>query len=321
MDGDRVIRRDGDALPFAFVGCWNRRGPARDAVIAAMRADPVAQHLTVLGGDNYYDLGKDPVTKAKSHDPSVITEGFDALKELPVILAFGNHNIEKADGFDAEALERAAAAAAGWIAGDGPERYYEVAYDDVCFTVLDTNLCAPDQRPAFEAMMVWLQARVATKAPKSYYVIQHEPIVAARTKKEVSSVISLPFGDEILAALQKSPPIAILSADTHNWHIVGLMKPETGPPVLQIVVGTGGARPDITNWEDPVYANPQIPVADFGGAVRVCVTPPKTEERDRYGYLQVHTPSSIRFVPVGEPQRGGKRKGGRRRTRKISHSR
>ena len=320
MDGDRVIRRADSAFPFAFVGCWNRRGPARDAVIAAMRADPIAKHLTVLGGDNYYDLGKDPVTKVKSHDPSVVAEGFDALRELPVILAFGNHNIEKAGEFDAEALERAAAAAAGWIVGDGPERYYEVAYDDVSFIVLDTNLCTADQRPAFEAMMAWLQARIATKAPKSYYVVQHEPIVAARTKKGVSSVISLTFGDEMIAVLQKSPPIAILSADTHNWHIVGLMKPETGSPVLQIVVGTGGASPDITTWEDPVFAKP-ISVADFGGAVHVRVTPPEPADRDRYGYLQVHNPSSIRFVPVGEPQRGGRRKGGRRRTRKISHSR
>ena len=222
-----------------------------------------------------------------------------------MILAFGNHNIEQADGFDAEALERAAAVAAGWIVGAGPERYYEVAYDDVSFIILDTNLCAPDQRPAFDAMMTWLQGRVATKAPKTYYVVQHEPIVAAKQKKG-TSIIALTFGNEILAAVQKSPPIAILSADTHSWHIVGLMQPAAGPPVLQLVVGTGGARPDVTDWSDPAYAANQV-VADFGSTVSARVFPPAIP--DRYGYIRVLTRSDIQFVPVGDPQP------------KISHSR
>ena len=314
----RVLQRTGGAHPFLFVGCWNRRGPARDAVLEAIRADPASRNLVVLGGDNYYDLGKDPATKQKLHDPMVIEEGFGALGKIPVLLAFGNHNIEVAGEFDVEVVERRTAAAAGWIVGDGPERYYEAAYDDGSFLVLDTNLCEPALRKEFDAMLAWLSGRIQAlqAAGRQYYVIQHEPIVAAR-QKGTGVYVALRYGNEILAALQTYPPLAVLCADTHAHHGVLLYSRHSPAPLRQIVVGTGGARPDLTEWSP--YAQP-IAIPDYGDdGVRVQIIPPSAP--DRYGYLQVRTPLELAFRPVGEPQRGGTRRRGRRATAKFSRSR
>lgn len=46
-------KQDRNLHPFLFVGCWNLRGPARDAVVGAMmdKAKKSDIQNIVLGGD------------------------------------------------------------------------------------------------------------------------------------------------------------------------------------------------------------------------------------------------------------------------------
>jgi hypothetical protein len=336
-----TLPKEGLAHPFAFVGCWNKRGRGRDAVLDALRANPAGQNLLVLGGDNYYDLGKDKATGIKQHEPEVLREGFDALRGLPVLLSFGNHNIEKVGSFNVEAMQRHLATQYNWILGASPERYYRVDYADATFVVLDTNLCEPAEKAAFDVMLAWLGGQIADLKTnrKPYYIVQHEPIVAARQKKDKKTgeekiIIALPFGDELLRVMAVYPPLAVLAADTHSYHRVNIYTAEDKPPIHQIVVGTGGAPPDRTTWDISGYApGTRIPVDDYGRKLVVEVIPPSGPEREHYGFLQVDTSERSTFIPVSPwgpatEQRAGARgrtrkhrRRGSRRKAKFSRSR
>ena len=330
------MRKEGRAHPFAFVGCWNTRGPGRDAVLEALHTDPAAKHLLVLGGDNYYDLGKDKATGIKQHDPEVLREGFDALRDQPVLLSFGNHNIEKIGSFNVEAMQRSLAAAYNWTVGDGPQRYYRIDYDDVAFVVLDTNLCEPEKEAEFTAMLAWLHVQIAAlkSVQKPYYIVQHEPIIAARQKKDKKTgeqrvLIALPFGNRLLTAMTEYSPLAILSADTHSYHEVLIYTSGNPCPFRQLIVGTGGAAPDKTDWA--AYSSATfLPVLDYD-ATTVRIIPPMSEHQDQYGFLTIESldASSFLFHPIRAwlPPRGGNRRTrrhrhrGSRRRPKFSRSR
>jgi hypothetical protein len=242
-------------FPFVFVGCWNQpaakadtnaatkaadAATPRNAVAAAVTALAEVNHV-VLGGDNVYPRPK-PGEKNKEHEAAVFDTGLALYRAngKEVVGAFGNHNT------DMISYQKAAFGIAG-------PTYYERLFADgkTHLVVLDTNIMT--NADAMPAMLAWFRETVAgLPADHSYIVVQHEPYFVARQKK----FLELANADPFLNVMFMRPPKAILCADTHNYQR-GIIRQvfEDGslnsdvPPLLQIIVGTGGANPDPFNKE------------------------------------------------------------------------
>lgn len=275
------------ALPFLFMGCWNRRGVARDRVLESVCADPCERF--VLGGDNIYpeksvsENGK----KTKVYDRGVLTEGLGILGGCKTILgsALGNHNVSD---------PRLAKSQIG-VLTPADQTYFVQDYSDVSLVFLDTNLSGTE----LETMLVWLSTELGRlqMAGRTYYLIQHEPVIGFKK----AGVQALLFGNQLLDVLVLYPPLAILCADTHHYQ-EGLITYK-GVDIHQYIVGTGGAAPDSMTSDASTIDSAGVHYA-------------RLDFISGYGYARVSA-AGVEFVKVAEWSIGG---GGQRRTRRASRA-
>lgn len=288
------------ALPFLFMGCWNRTGPARDCVARALRRNPIT-HL-VLGGDNVYPTKSVDVTtgaKTKAYDMRVLEEGLAALHTKTILgTALGNHNISD-PAIRKEQMKRLLPGSR-----DGAT-YYRLTHDDVDLVFLDSNLMETDPTD----MLAWLVDTLRTRGATPYFLIQHEPVLAFKKHKRHQ----LKNAKALLDVLIHRPPIAILCADTHHYQH-GIIEYK-GVHIAQYIVGTGGAEPDFMKADTDI-----LNVDD--------ITYRRIEYMKGYGYLQVNTPSHIEFIHVcdwaeheGVGGGGGGRRQRKTRKRRAGRSR
>lgn len=287
--------------PFLFMGCWNNRGPARNAVVASINANSVKN--LVLAGDNVYPLSED----GKKHQIAVFQEGMKMLESKRILLsALGNHNIVGTDkvveGLSLEAAQRNVFG----MAPDAPRYFCKRFSDNMAIVVLDSNIM--DDGAAVSTMAMALKEVLASLAASKtrYYLVQHEPFAAY--KKPGKNHI-LPNGDIILHILTRWLPVAVLCADTHNYQEGVLVVGKT--IINQVVVGTGGADPDRYTLDsfEPLavssdityFINPEISLPSYG----------------LHGYYQINSPSCGVFLPVVSwAAKGGRRYRGTRALRK-----
>ena len=297
-------------MPFIFVGCWNEKGDPHIQIIDAIERSRI--NNLVLGGDNFYPekIGKGD-DKVKTFNSGLLTTPIFARKH--VVSALGNHNVESGMGktgehVDVLLLERAHQT---WHIPGGPPYYFIMRYNDVDLMILDTNIIEDDKQ--FNEMIECIRSYDATRP---YYCVMHEPIFSAKQKiKEgvIKTVYhAMSKGTEILEALwtKEKLPVAILCADTHNYHTVNISYRDR--TIKQIVVGTGGASPDPVKWD--LYTTPII-----RGDITYTIIPPSyndkpyLNEQNKYGYIVIETIEEHTFVPV----LAWASKGGRRKSRKT----
>lgn len=258
----RIMAAGANSLyPFLFVGCWNKVGTKRDAVVAAIAADDIS--TLFLGGDNIYP---EKVDGRKVYNASMLASEAEKLSAKKVYGAFGNHNLN----FYAE--EKAL-----WhFDGD----YYRAEFREADVIVLDTNKVT--DAAALPIMLDWLaeQVHALQTEGKPYYIIQHEPYVSLKKKKKQVLV----NGHMMLDILITYPPVAVLCADTHNYQVGTVTY--NGKDIKQIVVGTGGAT------HDPIESDGRT--FSVGGQLQYTLT----EHIEGFGYLRVTGLDMYEFVRV-----------------------
>ena len=105
--------------PFLFMGCWNKEGPARDAVASAIHARP--EKLLILGGDNIYPE-KTPEGK-KVYNAAILDRGHRMLGDKIIYVTLGNHNVSDPTIRSHELTDMPATYGHSWII---PHSYYTV---------------------------------------------------------------------------------------------------------------------------------------------------------------------------------------------------
>jgi hypothetical protein len=291
-------------LPFIFVGCWNEKGEPHIQMIDAIERSRI--NNLVLGGDNFYPekIGKGD-DKVKTFNSGLLTTPIFAKKH--VVTALGNHNIESGmsktgEHVDVLLLERAHQT---WHIPGGPPYYFIMRYNDVELMILDTNIIDDDEQ--FNEMIECIRSYNPTRP---YYCVMHEPIFSAKQKIKDGKIKSfyhqMTKGKEILEALCSKPPIAILCADTHNYHQVDISCGRS--TITQIVVGTGGASPDPVNWD--LYKSS----IDRDGISYTIIPPIDNDkkhlsEQNKFGFIVIDELGKHTFVPVlGWASKGGRQK-------------
>jgi hypothetical protein len=273
--------------PFLFFGCWNTRGPARNAVADAIYDNESDIKMLILGGDNIYPLEGD---KTKAHRKDVFEEGmqlysrFEKRDGYYLLPSLGNHNVKK-DIYATE-MERFSR-----YMPDPSISYYSLRFKDgYRIIVLDTNIVEAHYGEKYDAMCAWLHKAVhdAREAREEYYIVQHEPMISIQNKKHRDVASALLRHNILMDILNQYPPIAILCADTHNYQYGDLQFGGEGAPVIpQYVVGTGGA--DLDNL--PIRLAP-FEVTEgslrymYKGGIKA------------YGYMRIDSPKKMKFVKV-----------------------
>ena len=286
-------------LPFIFVGCWNEKGEPHIQMIDAIERSRI--NNLVLGGDNFYPekIGKGD-DKVKTFNSGLLTTPIFAKKH--VVSALGNHNVESGrsktgEHVDVLLLEKTYQT---WHIPGGPPYYFIMRYNDVELMILDTNIIDDDEQ--FNKMIECIRSYNPTMP---YYCVMHEPIFSAKQKVKEGVIKTahheMSKGKEILEALwTKEPPVAILCADTHNYHQVDIKHGDS--IIKQIVVGTGGASPDPVIWD--LYTTPIIQED-----ISYTIIPPSEDHKNKYGYIVIDELGKHTFVPVlSWASKGGRRK-------------
>ena len=233
---NRILYAAHSPFPFFFVGCWNKDSAGQAAVSDAMRASLPRPQALFIGGDNVYPE-KDSTGK-KVYSLNRLERGFRQMQSLnvPMYVALGNHNIVNSDILAREL-------SLPWTI---PNNYYCIRFrrDKLQIIILDTNLYADDTyTEQARKQDNWLSSVLSTQFYESI-IIQHEPLVGYKKKKE-STYVMLPNAHRLISILSTAPkkPIAILSADIHNYQDI-VFEPSHVSQINQIIVGTGGATLD-----------------------------------------------------------------------------
>ena len=291
----RILKERGSLYPFLFMGCWNKEGSARDAVLDAISEDPVP--LLVLGGDNAYP---EKMAKKKEFILGDIMKGLDGLpKDKLIYVGIGNHNVDEHPVTNTtDSIFNVESNYPHW---ELPYKYYCVIFEEdrQSLVFLDTNLTSSHSE--FKKMLNWLHKTLTflEKYDYQYYVVQHEPFFSIKPPKSGKSgvrITGLDNAEDILDLLYDYPPIAILSADTHNYQEWDLNY--DGQVFRQIVVGTGGASPDpVPSLQDLRYNTEFYEDDDIEGTHLIKGTPfssitYKTDELNAeqslgYGYYRI----------------------------------
>jgi hypothetical protein len=238
----RILKEARPLYPFLFMGCWNKKGVGRDAVLAAIKKDAVP--LLVLGGDNAYP---DKAGNEKRYILTDVMAGLDGLpKDREVYVGIGNHNIDKwAVTNSTNSIYEIEQKYPDW---NLPYNYYCVLFEDKrALIFLDTNLFKRGGN--ISAMLRWFKTTLQKiKGHYKYYIIQHDPLFSIKSSKPGKTIprkTHLADSHRILDTILEADcmPLAILCADTHNYQEwdIGYK----GHTFHQAVVGTGGAKPDL----------------------------------------------------------------------------
>ena len=282
--------------PFLFLGCWNTRGAARDAVAATIGANASDVPVLILGGDNVYPLEGN---KSKLHSPDVFEEGmalYSQFEDEPKKFLFpslGNHNVQK-DIREVQ-LERYSK----YLKPD--KTYYMLRFtDEFCVIVLDTNIMINTARKnnadkrIYDNMIEWLDRAIrdVARVRERYYIVQHEPMISMRHKKGADKASVLIGCDRVMRILNRYPPIRILCADTHNFQDGFVTFGEGAAAIPQLVVGTGGA-----NLDDLPHKEGEFTVEEGGLKYKYM------GGKKAYGYLRIDNPDTYEFKEVARTKK------------------
>ena len=236
-------------FPFFFVGCWNKGSASQGAVINAMKelSVKINPKYIILGGDNIYP--EKDATGRKIYSSERLQSGYEAMASLnvPIIASLGNHNIVDPTIYNTEMHKL------GWTI---PNNYYYIRFpsDNIQLVVLDTNLYQDND----EATLIkrkdqeeWLEALLQAAKPRyETIIVQHQPLMGYKKKKQ-ATILALPNAERLHEILSVHRPVAVLSADIHNYQDLELESPR----VHQLIVGTGGADLD----ELPMFSGSKPP--------------------------------------------------------------
>ncbi len=259
---------------FLFMGCWNKDGCTKSAgqaaVAAAIRKES-AEYPLFLGGDNIYP-DKHEETKTKHYPPSRVEAGVTCLlRDAPRVIyaTVGNHNIARNEVLATELALKL------WTLR---ESGYCVQFRNRSVILFNSNPLDDLETPAdLSQLAESLRTLRSTHTP--YIFIMHHPIIAHKKNK----VYVLPQHAPLLDLLIQYPPTFILTADTHNYQLGTVTW--KGIPIVQIVVGTGGADLDSIASTDPVE------IKGFEGTYRI------EEAAVVHGYLRVQG-NHTQFIPI-----------------------
>jgi hypothetical protein len=237
---EHVIHVNHALFPFFFVGCWNKGSESQKRVTDAMRdLVPVAKpQAIILGGDNIYPEKSRTPSRSKRYSQTRLEEGAASMLALglPTYVSLGNHNV--AD----PAILRAELEDIPWTL---PHNYYcirSTAQPGTQIVIIDTNLYQDNEPHTVVARArqeEWLNHILADYAGNESLIVQHQPIFGYKKKKDATT-LALPNAANLINILSVHRPVAVLSADIHNYQDINLMH----PPTRQLVVGTGGADLD-----------------------------------------------------------------------------
>ena len=307
MTDPRILKEDRDLHPFLFMGCWNRKGAGRDAVLAAIKKDSVP--LLVLGGDNAYPDKTN--SGGKRYILADVMSGLDGLpKDREVYVGIGNHNIDKwAVTNSTHSIYEIEQEYPDW---NLPYNYYCVLFEDKrALIFLDTNLFKRGGN--ISGMLHWFKTTLQHTIKRNgykYYIIQHDPFFSIKSPKSGKTIprkTHLSDSHRILDTVIDADclPIAILCADTHNYQEWDL--DYKGHVFHQVVVGTGGAKPDpVPGLQHLRFNTPFVPCDDLFERIHLVegtpfssltfTTPASSRERVQgYGYYRLFDDRSHLF--------------------------
>jgi len=296
--------------PFLFMGCWNYTSPtargsaARDAVLAMIKTHP-ERELLVAAGDNAYPE-KATNTGIKTFNVEDIGQGFDLLKDSrskgKLLVGIGNHNAERLNAGDKRILQVERETFGTAL----PHTFFcRIFTKDHCALIfLDTNafvkkhakLNALYEDPDYaDDMLQWLEEVILYLKKKRYryYLVQHEPMFSIKPK----GVQMLSRVTDVMDVLNTTGhrPIAILSADTHNhqqWQL-----DYKGHHYMQVVTGTGGAKPDYVPALETIPINAELRISKRP-FTSIRYKTPMHNRIPSYGYLEVVKPGTYDFMAV-----------------------
>lgn len=311
---------------FFLMGCWNNDNcrqfdPTRPtgvigsndgkdyrrAVIECIAKKTPRYDFGVIAGDNIYP--RMPLTKpgapfikniTKIYYQRTLDYGFGLLDDLkiPYYTVYGNHDVVKSDVLDAE-LHRARNNKNKNTHGK-TQYVAEVVPGKLRVVVIDTNLLQleltePTKRlygiqtvtDAWRVMSRFLESVRAPGFKGWTLVVGHEPIFT--TKKQY--VLGLVYYKELVAALQAIPKMVYICADLHAFQVSEIITDNAGTGFPMVVVGTGGANPDVVKTE---AAKPDM---ELEGGIRWRVK----DSMSAYGYCEgrLHANKlSLTFLPL-----------------------
>jgi hypothetical protein len=290
---------------FFFFGCWNRdtcpgceqaqnSTPLRDN--RAMVLENLSKQkfdFGIIAGDNVYPIkSKDTEGKKKTYFKETLERGVRSVRKAiqnnnptMVSVIMGNHNA---------AASVAAAEEELFNDKNGPFKLYqepatyvphisnsgEILYE---FIFINTNYDVSD-------ITIGIEDCMNNKCQgKRVYIIGHEPIIAARLKKQ-QMFTTLDCADTLLEFLferiRDGWEIAYLCADVHNFQALTVSQRDDQGNVhtLPVIVsGTGGAEPDLDIFHSDFKLN-QPHVVQFNTKFSVTLhakSPP-------YGYCLIN---------------------------------
>lgn len=318
--------QEGLLHPFFFMGCWNKtysdeRGSSRrDAVLNAIQADDRAP-LLVIAGDNAYPDKRKVKQKNGStiKDPVFVSEdiqsGFDKLLATKprIWLGIGNHNVDNHIPFNNGKSNTIRKREQNAFRSRLPHDFYCLVYADAALVFVDTNLIGQKEFTKDHPMISWFTKVIQwlQEFKRPYYIVQHEPLVALKVKNEVLKPFALTNGHLILEEVVKVGhyPIAIVSADIHNYQELDLTY--KGHVYRQVVVGTGGASPDIVprtaleeKYEKDEAENYKVVAADLEalGFESILYMNNAYLDTPDYGYLRLNSSEEREFIGIGQSE-------------------
>ena len=253
--------------PFFFFGCWNNERcfgeiDMRMTILKALESDQNNFDFGIIGGDNVYSQGEN-----KAYYKSTITSGFNALgqatKQKPKHVILGNHN----------AVNQSVTNAQKAYTDDIFKLYEEIAtYESIHnygFIFLNTNKFN-DDTSLFNAFSSELQKNVSSRL----FIVGHEPLIAAKSKKG-NKFVNVENANIILDLCfkymkkHKDKQVYYLCADVHNFQVLSVKKYGFARELPIIVVGTGGADPDLCIFDNISYYNKTTTISINGAKYNV----------------------------------------------------
>ena len=316
-----TVIRTNTLHPFLFMGCWNktyegeRSSTRRDAVLDTVAKDETSNIFVVAGDNAYPDKRKvklpngtkrsDPIFRSKN-----IREGFVKILGIgkQIWFGIGNHDIDNYIPFNNDKPDRVYTRERKMFKSSLPHDYYCVKYKDAALVFVDTNMIG---EPAFNSeypIVPWFKGILEWLGNTPYYIVQHEPLIALKVKDGALRPFALKNGHLLLDLVAEVGhyPIAVLSADIHNYQELDLTY--KGHVYRQIVVGTGGATPNVVpraaletfEKEDENYKVEAPDLKAIGFESILYIDDDYLGEPD-YGYLRL-TSSEREFVGIGQSE-------------------
>ena len=263
---------------FFFFGCWNydncegldnnrQRLDYRKGVIDMLSKRLQDYSFGIIAGDNAY------ARSDKIYYKKTIEYGFELLRGLkkPLMDSIGNHEIVHHDVLKFQRAQELLAIREDCTVSISPDNTVRVI-------TINTNLIGHKitEHNVEKALKMLNDFEHLIKHPFSGWtiVVGHEPIITIKRKKKIE-VRSVLYYNRLLESMSKCQKVVYMCADVHEFQVWNIYA--TNDTIIpMVVVGTGGAEPDI-----PLQAERDYEVDISGKVAKLVATQPA------YGYCSV----------------------------------